>query len=157
MRYTCLDVRSPDLNFLRKVMSSSRHDGAAYRRHPWRQSANANIVFAFPLWLNHFPRKSHSLRRIYAGGAVLFCRKLSATAWVQVTGASFSVPFLRHSVNSLWVREACFVADTHAMESLRVWEAYSIADTQILKTGRYNNGTLYSQMPTVGVLYFGSI
>ena len=26
MRYTCLDVKSPDVNFLRKVMSGSRHD-----------------------------------------------------------------------------------------------------------------------------------
>ena len=48
------------------------HDGAAYRRHPWRQSANANIVFALPLRLNHFPRKSHSLRRIYARGSSPF-------------------------------------------------------------------------------------
>ena len=49
-----------------KWPSASHHNGAAYRRHPWRQSANANIVFALPLRLNHFPRKSHSLRRIYA-------------------------------------------------------------------------------------------
>ena len=72
MRYTCLDVRSPDVNFLRKVMSSSRHDGVAYTRHPWHLSANANIVFALPLRLNHFPRKSHSLRRIYARGSSPF-------------------------------------------------------------------------------------
>ena len=32
-----------------KWPSASHHDGAAYRRHPWRQSANANIVFALPL------------------------------------------------------------------------------------------------------------
>ena len=34
--------------------------------------ANANIVFALPLWTNHFPRKSHSLRRIYAQGSSPF-------------------------------------------------------------------------------------
>ena len=57
MRYTCLDVRSPDVNFLRKVMSSSRHDGAAYSRHPCRQSADADIVSAFPLSFSTFRRK----------------------------------------------------------------------------------------------------
>ena len=51
----------------------------------------------------------------------------------------------------LWVWEACFAADTRAMENLRVWEAYFVADTQIMKTGRYNKGTIYSQMPTMGV------
>ena len=55
-----------------KWPSASHHNGAAYRRHPWRQSANANIVFALPLRLNHFPRKSHSLRRIYARGSSPF-------------------------------------------------------------------------------------
>ena len=34
--------------------------------------ANANIVFALPLRINHFPRKSHSLRRIYARGSSPF-------------------------------------------------------------------------------------
>ena len=34
--------------------------------------ANANIVFALPLRLNHFPRKSHSLRRIYVRGSSPF-------------------------------------------------------------------------------------
>ena len=57
MRYTCLDVRSPDVNFLRKVMSGSRHDGAAYSRHPCRQSADADIVSAFPPVFQHFSRK----------------------------------------------------------------------------------------------------
>ena len=57
MRYTCLDVRSPDVNFLRKVMSSSRHDRAAYSRHPCRQSADADIVSAFPPAFQHFSRK----------------------------------------------------------------------------------------------------
>ena len=55
-----------------KWRSASHHNGAAYRRHPWRQSANANIVFALPLQLNHFPRKSHSLRRIYVRGSSPF-------------------------------------------------------------------------------------
>ena len=40
--------------------------GPPLRCHPWHLSANANIVFALPLRLDHFPRKSHSLRRIYA-------------------------------------------------------------------------------------------
>ena len=40
--------------------------------HPCCLPANANIVFALPLRLNHFPRKSHSLRRIYAGGSSPF-------------------------------------------------------------------------------------
>ena len=34
--------------------------------------ANANIVFALPLRSSHFPRKSHSLRRIYAQGSSPF-------------------------------------------------------------------------------------
>ena len=46
--------------------------GPPLRCHPWHLSANANIVFALPLWLNHFPRKSHSLRRIYARGSSPF-------------------------------------------------------------------------------------
>ena len=58
-------------------------------------------------------------------------------------------------INPTW--EACFVADTHAMKSSRVWEAYFVADTQNVKTGRYNKGTLYSKIPTVGVLRFGSM
>ena len=36
--------------------------------------------------------------------------------------------------NSLWVWEACFVADTHAMESLWVWEACFVADTHAVKS-----------------------
>ena len=62
MRYTCLDVRSPDVNFLRKVMSSSRHDGAAYSRHPCRQSADADIVSAFPLSFSTFLENINILR-----------------------------------------------------------------------------------------------
>ena len=46
--------------------------GPPLRCHPCRLPANANIVFALPLRLNHFPRKSHSLRRIYAGGSSPF-------------------------------------------------------------------------------------
>ncbi len=46
--------------------------GPPLRCHPWHLSANANIVFALPLRLNHFPRKSHSLRRIYARGSSPF-------------------------------------------------------------------------------------
>ena len=59
----CLDVRSPDVNFLRKVMSSSRHDGAAYSRHPCRQSADADIVSAFPLSFSTFLENINILRQ----------------------------------------------------------------------------------------------
>ena len=43
------------------------------------------------------------------------------------------------------------VADTHTMKSLRVWEACFAADTQIVKTGRYNKGIIYSRRPAAGV------
>jgi len=46
--------------------------GPPLRCHPWHLSANANIVFVLPLRLNHFPRKSHSLRRIYVRGSSPF-------------------------------------------------------------------------------------
>ena len=46
--------------------------GPPLRCHPCHLPANANIVFALPLRLNHFPRKSHSLRRIYARGSSPF-------------------------------------------------------------------------------------
>ena len=58
----------------------------------------------------------------------------STSTWAQETGASFSVPFFRLSVNSLWVWEACFVADT-----------------QIVKTGRYNKGIIYSRMHAASI------
>ena len=92
----------------------------------------------------------------------------SASAWAQETGASFSVPFFRLSVNSLWVWEACFVADTHKLFIVWVWEACFIADThtmkslwvsevcfvadtQIVKTGRYNKGIIYSRMHAASI------
>ena len=68
MRYTCLDVRSPDVNFLRKVMNGSRHDGAAYSRHPCRQSADADIVSAFPLMFNTFQENVNTLRQTSSEG-----------------------------------------------------------------------------------------
>ena len=46
--------------------------GPPLRCHPCRLPANANIVFALPLRLDHFPRKSHSLRRIYVRGSSSF-------------------------------------------------------------------------------------
>ena len=46
--------------------------GPPLRCHPCRLPANANIVFALPLRLNHFPRKTHSLRRIYVWGSSPF-------------------------------------------------------------------------------------
>ena len=52
-----------DVNFLRKVMSSSRHDGAAYSRHPCRQSADADIVSAFPLPFSTFLENINILRQ----------------------------------------------------------------------------------------------
>ena len=51
------------MNFLRKVMSSSRHDGAAYSRHPCRQSADADIVSAFPLSFSTFLENINILRQ----------------------------------------------------------------------------------------------
>ena len=55
-----------------KWPSVSRHDGAAFTLPSKHGLANANIVFALPLRLNHFPRKSHSLRRIYVRGSSPF-------------------------------------------------------------------------------------
>ena len=49
-------------------MSSSRHDGAAYRRHPWRQSADADIVSAFPLMFNTFQENVNTLRQTSSEG-----------------------------------------------------------------------------------------
>ena len=46
--------------------------GPPLRCHPCLLPAKANIVFALPLRLNHFPRKSHSLRRIYVRGSSPF-------------------------------------------------------------------------------------
>ena len=46
--------------------------GPPLRYHSCRLPANANIVFALPLRLNHFPRKTHSLRRIYVRGSSPF-------------------------------------------------------------------------------------
>ena len=46
--------------------------GPPLRCHPCRLPANANIVFALPLRLNHFPRKTHSLRLIYVRGSSPF-------------------------------------------------------------------------------------
>ena len=46
--------------------------GPPLRCHPCRLPANANIVFALPLRLDHFPRKFHSLRRIYVRGSSPF-------------------------------------------------------------------------------------
>ena len=46
--------------------------GPPLRCHPCRLPANANIVFALPLRLDHFPRKSHSRRRIYVRGSSPF-------------------------------------------------------------------------------------
>ena len=37
------------------------------------------------------------------------------------------------------------------MESLRVRKACFVADTQIVKTGRYNKGIIYSRRPAAGV------
>ena len=46
--------------------------GPPLRCHPCRLPANANSVFALSLRLDHFPRKSHSLRRIYVRGSSPF-------------------------------------------------------------------------------------
>ena len=62
MRYTCLDVRSPDVNFLRKVMSSSRHDGCL-QSTSMSTSADADIVSAFPLSFSTFLENINILRQ----------------------------------------------------------------------------------------------
>ena len=99
MRYTCLDVRSPDVNFLRKVMSSSRHDGAAYSRHPCRQSADADIVSAFPLPFSTFLENINILRqtsstwhRIFREFCVLESfQKPVAPAGIRISSARSSI------------------------------------------------------------------
>ena len=62
--------------------------GPPLRCHPWHLSANANIVFALPLRLNHFPRKSHSLRRIYVRGSSPFL--LGYEKYPNYLGRAFS-------------------------------------------------------------------
>ena len=127
--------------------------GPPLRCHPWHLPANANIVFALPLRLNHFPRKSHSLRRIYVRGSSPFLLETSRhnVKSLRVWKACFATD--THAMKSLWVWEACFVADihamkslwvcvacfatdTHAMESLWVWEAYFVTDTHAMKSLR---------------------
>ena len=56
-----------------------------------------------------------------------------------------------HATENSWVSEACFVADTHAMKSLWVSATCFVADTQIMKNGRYNKEIIYSRMPAAGV------
>ena len=46
-----------------KWPSASHHDGAAYTRHPWRGSADADIVSAFPLSFNTFQENINTLRQ----------------------------------------------------------------------------------------------
>ena len=62
--------------------------GPPLRCHPWHLSANANIVFALSLRLNHFPRKSHSLRRIYVRGSSPFL--LGYEKYPNYLGRAFS-------------------------------------------------------------------
>ena len=126
--------------------------GPPLRCHPWHLSANANIVFALPLRLNLFLRKSHSLRRIYVRGSSpflletsrhnvgtgdrskLLCALLTPQREksLRVWEACFVTD--THAMESLWVWEACFAADTHAMESLWVWEACFVADTHAMES-----------------------
>ena len=62
--------------------------GPPLRCHPCRLPANANIVFALPLRLDHFPRKSHSLRRIYVRGSSPFL--LGYEKYPNYLGRAFS-------------------------------------------------------------------
>ena len=62
--------------------------GPPLRCHPWHLSANANTVFALPLRSNHFPRKSHSLRRIYVRGSSPFL--LGYEKYPNYLGRAFS-------------------------------------------------------------------
>ena len=67
------DVLATTVDFLKESgQALLTMTGPPLRCHPWHLSANANIVFALPLRLNHFPRKSHSLRRIYVRGSSPF-------------------------------------------------------------------------------------
>ena len=58
-------------------------------------------------------------------------------------------------IPTLWnvcgYQKDCFVANTHAMESLWVSEACLVADAQIVKTGRYNKGIIYSRMHAASI------
>ena len=59
-----LDVASPGVNFLLKSdIAILIMTGAAYRRHPWRQSADADIVSAFPLSFRTFQENINTLRQ----------------------------------------------------------------------------------------------
>ncbi len=91
MRYTCLDVRSPDVNFLRKVMSGSRHDGAAYSRHPCRQSADADIVSAFPLSFSTFLENINILRQ-------------TSSTWHRILREFCVLEYKAFVLYSIWLR-----------------------------------------------------
>ena len=123
MRYTCLDVRSPDVNFLRKVMSSSRHDGAAYSRHPCRQSADADIVSAFPLSFSTFLENINILRqtsstwhRILREFCVLEYKAFVLylpffIIWVSATKQASHT----HKLSTEWVSATKQASDTHKL------------------------------------------
>ena len=102
MRYTCLDVRSPDVNFLRKVMSSSRHDRVLYSRHHVDNRGNADIV-PFPC-AQHFSRKyQHPPTNIfdmaaYCRGVLRFEAFEKPVAWLVIRISSAVSGRRYHSV-----------------------------------------------------------
>ena len=122
MRYTCLDVRSPDVNFLRKVMSNSRHDGAAYSRHPCRQSAGADIVSAFPLSFSTFLENINILRQ-------------TSSTWHRMLREfcvlKYKVPVLYLPVFTIWVSATKQASDTHKLFS--VWVSATKQASHTLK------------------------
>ena len=50
--------------FYEKWYSDSPHDGVAYTRPPWRGSADADILSAFPLSFNTFQENINTLQQI---------------------------------------------------------------------------------------------
>ena len=105
-------------------------------------------------------------------GAVLFCWKPPATTW-KVWGYEKLVLLLIPTlwkvcgygklvfllIPTLW--KVCGYEKLVLLLIPTLWKIYRyeklILLPQIVKNGRYNKGTLYSKMPTVGVLCFGSI
>ena len=70
MRYTCLDVRSPDVNFLMKsdtavlIMTGPPTDAIHGVQKPYKHGlADADIVSAFPLSISTFQENINTIRQ----------------------------------------------------------------------------------------------
>ena len=80
----CLDVRSPDVNFLRKVSSGSKLHGHGSSCHPWQHPPVANVLFAPPCFSTLFekispPPDKHPRKDIPSAMGVLRFGKLKKT------------------------------------------------------------------------------